>query len=98
MLNSELATRLHAYLDSYGYPLLDAVFHADGEFERIEVWDDHATITRLLVCCYDEQRTAAEAYARQRAAAIKADLEAAVDGPVDVFAAVVTESGMVVLE
>jgi hypothetical protein len=85
-----IAQRVAAELRENPY-FLAVTLNMDGEFPYVEFWNDRVQITEVIVCyASPADEDAARIYANVCARAAQQQLEADIEGPVDVLASVVT--------
>ncbi len=85
-----IAQKVSAELRENPY-FLGVVVKIDGEFPYVEFWNDRVQITEVIVCyASPAEEDAARTYANGCARAVQQELEADINGPVDVLANVVT--------
>lgn len=70
----QTALMFSAALNHQGYPYVAATAYHSGEFARMEVWDDHREIMRVIVCCHTDEIAAAWAYGDAVAMACEWDM------------------------
>jgi hypothetical protein len=90
-MNAEaIAQKVAAELRENPYCLAVTINKA-GEFPYVEFWNDRVQITEVIVCYASPvEEDAARVYADVRARAAQQELEAEIEGSVDVLASVVT--------